>query len=291
MLNPLVSIIVPCYNQAQYLAETLDSVLSQTYCDWECIIINDGSPDNTEEIAKLYSEKDKRFRYIFKENSGLSSTRNAGLRIVKGKYIQFLDADDLLQKEKIKLQVSFLEQNSEVDIVYSGSLYFLNSNLKETFVLGRAGMVPTINLDKDNTDQIYPFLWRNVTTICSTLYRRSVFKLVPGFDENLKSLEDWDFHFFCALNNIKFHFLKNSNDGVLIRLHSESMLTKNQRTIEAYNLLLKKMHSNLNKKDIDNYRKLGLPEALFPKHDSFKESEKLNLYTRLAIKMKGIFIR
>ena len=67
-MNPLVSIIVPCYNQAQYLPETLDSVLAQTYPYWECIIVNDGSPDNTEEIAKHYCEKDNRFKYLFKEN-------------------------------------------------------------------------------------------------------------------------------------------------------------------------------------------------------------------------------
>ena len=81
MNNPLVSIIVPCYNQAQYLPETLDSVLAQTYPYWECIIVNDGSPDNTEEIAKHYCEKDSRFKYVYKENGGLSSARNVSLHL------------------------------------------------------------------------------------------------------------------------------------------------------------------------------------------------------------------
>ena len=69
---PLISVIVPCYNQAQYLDECLQSVLDQTYTDWECIIVNDGSPDNTEEIAKNWVEKDTRFIYLSKENGGFA---------------------------------------------------------------------------------------------------------------------------------------------------------------------------------------------------------------------------
>ena len=76
----LVSIIIPCYNLSQYLPETLDSVLAQTYQSWECIIINDGSIDNTEKITKLYVDKDKRFKYIYQNNQGVSSARNNGIR-------------------------------------------------------------------------------------------------------------------------------------------------------------------------------------------------------------------
>ena len=89
---PLISVIVPCYNQAQYLDECLQSVLDQTYTDWECIIVNDGSPDNTEDVAKKWVEKDTRFIYLSKENGGLSSARNAGIEIAKGEWILPLDA-------------------------------------------------------------------------------------------------------------------------------------------------------------------------------------------------------
>lgn len=74
-----VSIIVPCYKQAEFLPETLDSVLSQTYSNWECIIVNDGSPDNTEEIAKIYQSKDTRIKYLFKNNEGIAIARNTGI--------------------------------------------------------------------------------------------------------------------------------------------------------------------------------------------------------------------
>ena len=88
MMNPKVSVIVPCYNQAQFLAETLDSVLAQTHENWECIIVNDGSTDNTETVAMDYCDRDKRFVYLKKENGGLSSARNAGLDIAQGDYVQ-----------------------------------------------------------------------------------------------------------------------------------------------------------------------------------------------------------
>ncbi len=83
----LVSVIIPCFNQGNFLSESLDSVLTQTYPHWECIIVNDGSPDNTDDIAQLYCNKDKRFRYLQKKNGGLSSARNAGLKVMLGEYV------------------------------------------------------------------------------------------------------------------------------------------------------------------------------------------------------------
>ena len=88
---PLVTVIVPCYNQGEYLNDALLSILNQTYSKWECIIINDGSRDNTSEIANFWCKQDHRFKYLKKDNGGLSSARNAGLKISIGKYIQFLD--------------------------------------------------------------------------------------------------------------------------------------------------------------------------------------------------------
>ncbi|HEU4496898.1 MAG TPA: glycosyltransferase family 2 protein, partial [Flavobacterium sp.] len=94
-----MSIIVPCFNQSQYLGEALQSVSEQTYTDWECIIVNDGSPDDTEEVSKEWCEKDARFKYLYKENGGLSSARNAGIAVAGGEYILPLDADDKIAPE------------------------------------------------------------------------------------------------------------------------------------------------------------------------------------------------
>src|SRR4051812_48468776 len=99
--KPLVSIIIPSYNYGRFLAQTLDSVLAQTYTNWECIIVDDGSKDNSGEIAAAYEQKDTRIRYIYQQNQGIATTRNTGLQNIKGDYVQYLDADDMLPPEKI----------------------------------------------------------------------------------------------------------------------------------------------------------------------------------------------
>ncbi len=105
---PLVSIIIPAYNREHLIGETLDSVLIQTYTNWECIVVDDGSNDNTEEIINSYSEKDNRFQFYHRPTTGkkgASACRNYGLEKSKGELIQFLDSDDLLAKNKLEEQV------------------------------------------------------------------------------------------------------------------------------------------------------------------------------------------
>ncbi|WP_264535040.1 glycosyltransferase family 2 protein [Flavobacterium sp. N1736] len=117
--NPLVSIIIPTYNRAGVIAETLESVLLQTYQHWECIIIDDRSTDNSFEIIDAYSKRDSRFKLIVKNNNqkkGASASRNIGLDNATGDYIQFLDSDDLLHSEKIEHQVALLNENDRFTI-------------------------------------------------------------------------------------------------------------------------------------------------------------------------------
>ena len=101
-MQPLISIIVPCYNKAVYLTDALDSVLNQTYLNWECIIIDDGSPDATASIAKEYLNKDKRFKYYYQDNQGVSLARNNGIKRSSGKFILPLDADDIIEPTYIE---------------------------------------------------------------------------------------------------------------------------------------------------------------------------------------------
>lgn len=111
-MQPLVSIIVPCYNQAAFLDQCLQSVLVQTYQNWECLLINDGSTDKTEEIAKNWVAKDSRFKYFYQKNSGVSTTRNFGIEQSNGEFIQFLDGDDFLHPEKLQKSLDFTSQNN-----------------------------------------------------------------------------------------------------------------------------------------------------------------------------------
>ena len=94
MENKLISIIVPIYNVENYLRQCLDSILNQTYQNFECLLINDGSPDNSADICREYAIKDSRFKYFEKENGGLSDARNYGIRQSTGSYLTFVDSDD-----------------------------------------------------------------------------------------------------------------------------------------------------------------------------------------------------
>jgi len=104
-----VSIIIPVYNSQQYLRRTLDCVLSQSYKDWECILVDDGSVDNSGMICDEYAEQDSRFRVIHKENGGVSSARNAGLGIAVGKWINFIDSDDIITPDALCYMINKAE--------------------------------------------------------------------------------------------------------------------------------------------------------------------------------------
>jgi glycosyltransferase involved in cell wall biosynthesis len=174
-LNPLISVIVPCYNQAQYLDECLQSVLDQTYQNWECIIVNDGSPDHTEEVANKWLEKDPRFRYIDKENGGLSSARNAGIEISQGQWILPLDADDKIGNQYLEL--ASLEFNKDYSIIYSEAELF-------------EGKKGRWNLCEFSVNEMA----KQNCIFCSAFFRKSSWEKVRGYDINLiYGLEDWEF--------------------------------------------------------------------------------------------------
>jgi glycosyltransferase involved in cell wall biosynthesis len=235
-MRNLISIVVPCYNQAQFLQETLQSVYYQTYTNWECLIINDGSPDNTEEIALEWCDKDIRFRYFKKENGGLSSARNLGILHAKGDWIQFLDSDDLLEENKLSCQVEYINKN-QADIVISGYRYFNSEEgCGKLRIMGRNNFTPEVVIqNNDNIDIIELFSIKNPFVISAPLYRREVFSVVETFDENFKSLEDWDFNFRCAKANLKFHHIGyHPMSKTLIRLHPNSMMTNNENMESAY---------------------------------------------------------
>lgn len=175
-MKPIVSIIVPCYLQSQWLPETLDSVYAQTYADWECIIVNDGSPDNTEAVAKEYCAKDARFKYISKQNGGHSSARNLGIRESVGKYILPLDGDDKITSIYLEKAVRVLEDNNNVKLA-----------------IGKAEFFGTVNEPWDlPTYNFRSFLIMSCFFI-SCLFRRKDYDKTKGFDEDMVGYEDWDF--------------------------------------------------------------------------------------------------
>lgn len=176
-LQPTVSVIIPCYNQGLFLEETLQSVLAQNFENWECILVNDGSEDNTEEISKSYSLKDSRFKYFYKENGGLSTARNFGILKSTGDFILPLDSDDKIASDYISLAVAILESKPNVKVVYGRAEYF--GKRKGEWVLEEYSFEKLLG-----TNLIY----------CSGVYRRSDYDQTKGYNQNMKfGFEDWDF--------------------------------------------------------------------------------------------------
>lgn len=177
MSNPLVSIIVPCYNQAQYLDECLQSVVEQVYENWECIIVNDGSPDDCDKVAQKWPEKDARFKYIKKENEGVSRARNIGIDTAKGEFILPLDADDKIGNTYIDKAIKAFQDDSLLKLVYCKAEKFgAESGIWD---------LPDFSRQKLSSDNII---------FCSALYRKTDWESVGGYDVNMISgLEDWEF--------------------------------------------------------------------------------------------------
>ena len=117
MGNELVSIIVPVYNTEEYIRQCLDSILNQTYQNFESLLINDGSPDNSADICREYVSKDSRFRYFEKENGGVSSARNLGIEHSKGEYITFIDSDDWVDSDYLEvLYNALIDENADISV-------------------------------------------------------------------------------------------------------------------------------------------------------------------------------
>ena len=175
MQQPLISVIVPCYNQSIYIDECLQSVLDQTYKNWECIIVNDGSPDNTEEVALRWVEKDARFIYLKKENGGLSSARNAGIEKAKGEWILPLDSDDKIGSQYLELGSQQFDNGYTV--IYCEAEFFGDSEGKWN--------LPDFDIKE--------FAIQNLI-FCTAFYKKSEWEKVKGYDTNMVyGLEDWEF--------------------------------------------------------------------------------------------------
>lgn len=118
MNQDLVTVIIPCYQQGHFLHDAVSSLQTQTYTNWEAIIVNDGSSDETASVARFLCDADSRVRYLEKHNGGLSSARNAGLALANGNWIQFLDADDLLLPQKFEKQVAAASGKNKGALTY-----------------------------------------------------------------------------------------------------------------------------------------------------------------------------
>lgn len=210
---PLVSIIVPCYNQGEYLKETLESIRCQTYHNWECVIVDDGSTDDTKQVSESFCV-DNRFSYHYQSNSGLSAARNKGITLTSGLFILPLDSDDIIGDTYIEKAVARFIEIPQTKLVYC-----------------KAEKFGAINCQWELPPYRYEdFIWNNCI-FCANMYKRSDYLLTKGYNENMKrGLEDWDF----LLSLLKPGDVVYKIDELLFhyRVHNQSM-TKRLPALEG----------------------------------------------------------
>jgi len=176
----LISIIVPLHNQAAYIIECLESVAAQTYTNWECIIVNDGSTDNSEDVVNqwiTHTAPSSNYQLISIPNSGVSMARNKGISLAKGAFIVALDGDDTLHKNYIAACVAAWKQNTEAQLVYT--------NIQEFGTRQRIVDCKPFNLK---------LLAKECPFCCGAMYSKLLWINCGGYDTNLQAgLEDWEF--------------------------------------------------------------------------------------------------
>ena len=263
-----ISVIMPAYNAAFFIDDAIQSVINQTFIDWELLIINDGSTDNTAEKILPWLSRDSRVHYFYQENGKQGKARNLGILKSKGEYLAFLDADDLWLPEKLSVQIVEIQKHN-VDLVFSDSYIFNNSDVDN--FSQRMNVPAKTFYDKSSVPF---FLESNRIPILTVLVKKSKVIAVGGFSESVEIQNAEDYHLWLKLlleNNIFY-----SSDLILAkyRLHNNSATSQDKEGIDIilaiyFDLLLKYPKY---KSEIENELKMR-----------FKRIYKNNLFTKLEL--------
>ena len=192
----MVSVIIPVYNGEKFIKDAINSVIEQTYDEIEIIVVDDGSYDNTMEIVRSFGN----VRYFYRENKGVSASRNFGMSVAKGRYIAFLDADDLYTPDKIKKQAELLECNTDIDVVYN-DCKVVGKDLKVINILKGEYVL------ENQADFTAALLFRQIVPVPASIMIRK--KCISGgiaYDERYTNAEDYDFIIKLAEGH-KFFYL------------------------------------------------------------------------------------
>ncbi len=207
-----ISVVMPAYNVAAYIGAAIDSVKAQTVTDWELLIVDDGSTDTTYETVRRVAAGDPRVRLLEKPNGGISSARNMALAASSGDFIAILDSDDIWEPTYLAEQLAVFAQHPEVDVV-TGNGWFLGGHLN--------GQLARPFPDRRPQPTLQTILADETSVFIMSLLRRRVYEAIGGFDESLRTNEDYDYWLRAALAG--FHFRRNDRPLCHYRRRDDSV--------------------------------------------------------------------
>jgi len=252
-INPKVSVIIPVYNGSNYLREAIDSALAQTYENIEVIVVNDGSNDSgkTEEIAKSFGDK---IRYFRKDNGGVATALNLGIKESQGEYVSWLSHDDLYFKNKIEIQVKYHENiNDDFVITFSDfDVHNLNNNSKYT---------NRISYDMSTISSTLKLLFSSSIHACTILFPKSCFERVGLFSEDLKTIQDYDFLFALLKKGYMFRHIPQS---LIVTRHHREQCTNTLLDYHIQELYV--LYKNAVNNFIEEFRNYTNKELIEYKH-------------------------
>lgn len=237
----MISIIIPCYNAGNYIKKAIDSAINQTYQDFEIIIIDDGSTDNSKQVISQFS--DSRIKYIYQENQGVSVARNKGIELSHGEFIAFLDADDIWHPEKLKIQLDFLEKNPDISFVYS-NITMIEESTGAKFTKTFNNFKTQKNLIKNLI--LTPF---NTPSPCTVIVKKSCLFESGLFDPKIKNGEDLDLWLRIAMHS-NFYCI-NKSLATAVRKQDGITRTMNPLDIiQNYTYILDKFFNETDKEKL-----------------------------------------
>ncbi len=211
--NPLISVMMPTYNNGKYIKQAIDSIYIQNYENMEIIVVDDGSTDNTKEIVKSYKD----IKYFYTEHGGISHARNIALENSEGEYIAFCDSDDYWLPGKISAQMQYFKENPNSEIVFTKyEVFFENENLK---VNKRAMHEKEI---EDSFKQYLP----------STLLKKELFEKYGNFDEKFSGIEDCEFIYRITMKGININHYIDKN-FYMRRIHGNNITLLQNRSVKS----------------------------------------------------------
>ncbi|MEO2064644.1 MAG: glycosyltransferase family 2 protein [Christiangramia sp.] len=298
-MSELVSIIIPTYNRAHLLGETLDSVIDLNYPDWECLVVDDGSTDHTPELMEFYGEKDQRFRYFKRpsgRDKGANACRNYGFEKSKGNYVNFFDSDDLFHPEKLTIQLQKL-RSSDSDFCVSRVNFFKDK--KENILQEWKGEI-------FSKDPLSDYIRGEIAWLTPSILWKSNFlkKFDYLFDEDLQASQEWEFHIRIlsnepgyVLEDLALAFIRKHDENVTygegfaerdwnyyqarLKVYQNQDIPKKQQSVFFLRRYLldryKEMVRRKDKKAFKAYRKFIVPEK------KLRNSAKLNALLAIVI--------